>query len=72
MKLLHHIPEWNASPPEVWKHWQLAQLRDYLNRRVVPFSTHYSRVFREHGIHPLDIKSFDDWSHLEEGSRQSA
>ena len=64
MKLLHHIPEWNASPPEVWKHWQLAQLRDYLNRRVVPFSTHYSRVFREHGIHPLDIKSFDDWSHV--------
>jgi len=64
MKLLHHTPDWNASPPEVWKHWQLAQLRDYLNRRVVPFSTHYARVFKEHGIHPLDIKSFDDWSHV--------
>ena len=64
MKLLHHTPDWNASPSEVWKHWQLAQLRDYLNRRVVPFSTHYSRVFKEHGIHPLDIKSFDDWSHV--------
>jgi adenylate cyclase len=32
MKLLHHTPEWNVSPPEVWHHWQLAQLRDYLNR----------------------------------------
>ena len=64
MKLLHHTPDWNASPPEVWKHWQIAQLRDYLNRRVVPFSTHYARVFKEHGIHPHDIKSFDDWSHV--------
>jgi|UniRef100_UPI00378480A9 phenylacetate-CoA ligase len=64
MKLLHHTPEWNTSPPEVWKHWQIAQLRDYLNRRVIPFSAHYGRLFKEHGIHPLDIKSFDDWSHV--------
>lgn len=64
MKLLHHTPDWNTSPPEVWKHWQLVQLRDYLNRRVIPFSAHYGRLFKEHGIHPLDIKSLKDWSRV--------
>jgi len=64
MKLLHHTPDWNASPREVWQHWQLAQLRDYLSRRVVPFSAHYGLLFEENDIHPLDIKSLDDWSHV--------
>lgn len=62
MKLLRHTPDWNASPPEVWKHWQLATLRDYLGGRVIPFSAHYRRVFKENGIDPRDITSFEDWS----------
>ncbi len=64
MKLLHHTPEWNSTPHEAWRDWQLKQLRDYLHRRVIPFSAHYKRVFGEHGIHPLDIKSFEEWSHV--------
>ncbi len=64
MKLLQHIPDWNSTPPETWREWQLTQLREYLNRRVIPFSAHYHRVFEEHDIHPLDIKSYADWSHV--------
>ena len=64
MKLLHHTPDWNATPPEEWREWQLTQLREYLHRRVIPFSSHYHRVFAEHDIHPFDIKSLDDWSQV--------
>lgn len=64
MKFLRQTPDWNATPPEVWQHWQLTQLRDYLHHRVIPFSAHYRRVFEEQGIHPSDIKSLDDWGHV--------
>lgn len=64
MKLLRHTPDWNASPPEVWKRWQLATLRDYLGGRVIPFSAHYRRVFKDNGIDPRDITSFEDWSRV--------
>ena len=64
MKILHHTPDWNASPREVWQHWQLVQLRDYLSRRVLPFSAHYGRLFKAHDIHPLDLKSLADWSRV--------
>ncbi|MEZ5384498.1 MAG: AMP-binding protein [Prosthecobacter sp.] len=64
MKLLPHIPDWNATPHETWQRWQVTQLRDYLNRRVIPFSAHYRAVFKEHGILPHDIKSLDDWSRV--------
>lgn len=71
MKSLHHpTPDWNNSPPEVWKRWQLNRLRDYLNHRVVPFSAHYRRLFEEHGVHPNDIRSFDDWSHVPFSSKK--
>lgn len=64
MKLLRHIPEWSTSPHEAWRDWQLQQLRSYLSRRVIPFSAHYRRLFAEHGIHPQDIKSFEDWDRV--------
>lgn len=64
MKLLRHIPEWSTTPHEEWRSWQLQQLRSYLSRRVIPFSAHYRRLFAEHGIHPQDIKSFEDWDRV--------
>ena len=64
MKLLRHTPEWSTSPHEEWRGWQLQQLRSYLSRRVIPFSAHYRRLFAEHGIHPQDIKSFEDWDRV--------
>ena len=60
MKLLHHTPLWDQSPPEVWRHWQLRQLRHYLTDRVIPFSTHYRTLFEEHDFRPDDLRSLDD------------
>lgn len=64
MKFLHHTPRWDDTPPEEWRDWQLTQLREYLQHRVIPFSAHYKRLFAEQGIHPHDIKSFEDWSRV--------
>lgn len=64
MKFLRRTPDWNSTPPDAWRHWQLTQLRDYLRHRVIPFSAHYRRVFGEQDIHPFDINSLDDWSHV--------
>ena len=49
-------PDWNTSPREVWERWQLAKLRDYLARRVLPFSKHYHGTFDAR-----DIRSWADW-----------
>ncbi|MCB1208803.1 MAG: AMP-binding protein [Verrucomicrobiales bacterium] len=62
MKAFHHSTKWASTPPEVWREWQLRQLRHYLTHRVIPFSTHYQRVFAEHGINPRDLRSWDDWA----------
>jgi phenylacetate-coenzyme A ligase PaaK-like adenylate-forming protein len=62
MKLLHHTPTWDSAPPEVWRHWQLRKLHDYLQHRVFPFSAHYRSVFEEHDFRPGDLRSLDDWA----------
>ena len=64
MNFLHKTPDWDSTPPDAWRKWQITQLRDYLSRRVIPFSAHYRRVFEEQGVHPLDIRSFEDWSRV--------
>ena len=51
--------DWNNTPPEVWQNWQLTKLRDYLTRRVLPFSKHYHGKFDAR-----DIRSWDDWRHV--------
>lgn len=62
MKPFLSSPLWDAGAPEFWKQWQIRRLRDYLKRRVIPFSAHYHRVFEEHHIHPDDIRSLSDWA----------
>lgn len=62
--LRQQTPDWNNSPPELWQRWQINRLREYLARRVLPFSAHYQRLFTEHGIHPGDITSVDDWARV--------
>ena len=64
MKLLHPIPSWDSTPPDVWKYWQTRRLRHYLTHRVLPFSAHYRRMFESHGITPEDIDTLDDWSRV--------
>lgn len=63
MKILSSTPRWDSAPPEVWHDWQLRRLRDYLTHRVLPFSAHYSRVFKDHGMTVHDIRSMDDWAY---------
>lgn len=62
MNLLHHTPIWDATPPEVWRHWQLRRLHEFLKLRVYPFSAHYRNVFEEHDFRPGDLRSLDDWA----------
>ena len=40
--------------------WQLDRLRGYLRDTVLPFSAHYSAMFRREGIDPGKIKTADD------------
>jgi len=61
MKTFLPSPQWDAGSPEFWQSWQLRRLREYLKHRVLPFSSHYRRLFQEHGIHPEDIRSLDHW-----------
>ncbi len=64
MKILSAKPAWDASPPEYWNNWQFQRLRDYLTNRVLPFSAHYGRLFREHDIQPQDIHNAEDWAEV--------
>ncbi len=50
MKPFLSSPLWDAAQPEFWEAWQLRRLREFLKRRVLPFSAHYRRLFAEHGI----------------------
>lgn len=61
MKILSSTPVWDAAPPELWHDWQLRRLRDYLAHRVLPFSTHYRRVFKDYDLSVSDLRSLDDW-----------
>ena len=64
MKLFQHAPQWDRSSPEVWRHWQLRQLRHYLTHRVIPFSTHYRTLFEDYDFRPEDLRSLDDWQNV--------
>ncbi len=62
MKILSSNPAWDSAPPEVWQAWQLRRLRDYLAHRVLPFSAHYNRLFKEAGLSPHDLRTLEDWA----------
>ncbi|SKB03438.1 Phenylacetate-coenzyme A ligase PaaK, adenylate-forming domain family [Prosthecobacter debontii] len=64
MKILSTTPAWDSAPREVWKDWQLHRLRTYLSQRVLPFSTHYRRLFKEHDLTVQDLRSLEDWAHV--------
>jgi len=62
MKPFLSSPLWDAGAPEFWQQWQIRRLRDYLKHRVLPYSEHYGRLFKEHHIHPDDIRSMSHWA----------
>lgn len=52
---------WASLPREEIEARQLAKLRHYLKRVVLPFSEHYRETFAAAGITADDIRSMDDW-----------
>lgn len=62
MKPFLSSPLWDAGAPDFWQQWQVRRLREYLKNRVLPFSTHYRRLFAEHHIRPEDIRTMADWA----------
>src|ERR1041384_190129 len=51
---------WSQMPESAIRRWQATQLRDYLNRVVLPFSPHYRQVFREQGLEADSIRTLED------------
>ncbi len=50
---------WPTSPPSL-RNWQLARLRTYLRDTVLPFSSHYRRIFEKERLDPARLRSPDD------------
>jgi phenylacetate-coenzyme A ligase PaaK-like adenylate-forming protein len=61
MKPFLSSPLWDAAKPEFWEAWQFRHLREFLSRRVLPFSAHYRRLFAEHGLEAGDLRTWSDW-----------
>jgi phenylacetate-coenzyme A ligase PaaK-like adenylate-forming protein len=49
-----------CPPLPALRKWQVARLRSYLRDTVLPFSAHYSALFRREGLDSAQIKSADD------------
>ncbi len=43
---------------------QLARLRSFLDKKVIPFSKHYREAFSEIGVTAQDIQSLEDWAQI--------
>jgi phenylacetate-CoA ligase len=56
----HHKHDWPPLRKEAVHAWQLAALRHYLRRTVIPFSPHYSELFRKHRVEPGQLHTLDD------------
>lgn len=64
MKPFLSSPLWDTEAPEFWQDWQIRRLRDYLAHRVLPFSAHYRRLFKELDIAVQDLQTLDDLRHI--------
>ena len=49
-----------CPPLPALRKWQIARLRTYLRDTVLPFSAHYSALFRREGIAAAQIETADD------------
>ena len=50
----------HCPPLSVLRKWQIARLRNYLRDTVLPFSAHYSALFRRENMDPSQIETADD------------
>lgn len=53
-------PLWDTAAPDFWEAWQIRRFRDYLTRRVLPYSTHYRRLFEANDISVHDFQTLAD------------
>ena len=51
---------WQQLPETVIRRLQAERLRQYLRDVVLPFSAHYGKVFREHGLSADSIRTLED------------
>ena len=51
---------WQQLPEAAVRRLQAEQLRHYLRTVVLPFSTHYSRIFRAQGLTADSIRTLED------------
>ncbi|MHA3771561.1 phenylacetate--CoA ligase family protein [Verrucomicrobiota bacterium sgz303538] len=51
---------WPSPPLSALREWQMARLRHYLRDTVLPFSTHYRRLFQQEGVTADQLRSVDD------------
>lgn len=62
MKTFNHKSSFLPPHEADWNEQQLRQLKRHLADVVVPFSTHYRRMFETLGLKAADIHSWEDWS----------
>jgi phenylacetate-CoA ligase len=55
---------WNALPEKVVRELQAAKLRRYLRTTVLPFSSHYRELFRQHHLTADSFRTLDDLQKL--------
>jgi phenylacetate-CoA ligase len=55
---------WQALPEKVVRELQAAKLRHYLRTTVLPFSSHYGELFREHNLTPDSFRTLEDLQKL--------
>jgi phenylacetate-CoA ligase len=55
---------WQRLSEPVVRRLQAEQLRDYLRTAVLPFSAHYRKLFREHGLDAESFRTLEDLQRL--------
>src|SRR5438132_3779177 len=58
--MTRHPLRWQSLPKPALEHAQLAKLRRYLARDVLPFSPHYGELFRRHGLKADALRRIED------------
>lgn len=55
---------WPSPPLSGLREWQVARLRSYLERTVLPFSSHYRSLFEREKLSAGDLRTFADLSKI--------
>jgi phenylacetate-CoA ligase len=62
--------DWDKLPRKALRKAQMAALRHYLKRVIVPFSPHYRKLFREQSLDVDQFQSFEDLQRLPFASKR--